>query len=107
MPMTGTLSANAKRGGNAGTDQQRAGQSRPFGVGDGLDVVQGAAGLLQDLPGQRQYAPDVIARSEFRHHPAIFGVHRHLRVQRMGEQAALGMVQSNAGFIAGGFDSED
>ena len=101
------LEREAQRGGNAGADQQRPGQPRPFGIGDGLDIVQGAAGLLQDLPGQRQHAPDVVARGEFRHHPAVFGVHRHLGVQRMGEQAALRMVQSNAGFIAGGFDSED
>ena len=68
---------------------------------------QGAARLLQDLPGQRQHAPDVVARSQFRHHAAVFGVHRHLGMQGVGEQAALGMVQRNAGFVAGGFDSED
>jgi hypothetical protein len=34
-------------------------------------------------------------------------VHRDLRVQGMGQQPALRIVQSEAGFIAGGFDAED
>jgi hypothetical protein len=34
-------------------------------------------------------------------------VHGDLRVQGMGQQPALRIVQSEAGFIAGGFDAED
>jgi hypothetical protein len=34
-------------------------------------------------------------------------MHGDLRMQGMGQQPALGIVQSQAGFIAGGFDAEN
>jgi hypothetical protein len=55
---------------------------------------------------QRDQAPDVVARCQFRHHAAIGLVHRHLGMHRMAEQAAPGIVERDAGFVAGGFDAE-
>jgi hypothetical protein len=49
----------------------------------------------------------MVARRKFWYHAAVFLVHRDLRVQGVGKQAALRVVQSKAGFIAGGFDTED
>jgi hypothetical protein len=34
-------------------------------------------------------------------------MHRDLRMQRMREQSAFGVIQSDTGFIAGGFDTEN
>ena len=101
------LEGESQRGGDARAHQQRPGQPRPFGVGDALDVLQGAARFLQHLAGERQHAADMVARGQFRHHAAVFGVHRHLGMQGVGEQAALGVVERDAGFVAGGFDAED
>jgi hypothetical protein len=55
---------------------------------------------------QRDQAADVVARGQFRHHAAIGFVHRHLGMHRMAEQAAPGIVERDAGFVAGGFDAE-
>ena len=49
----------------------------------------------------------MVARGQFRHHAAVGLVHRHLRMHGMGEQAALRVVEGDAGFVAGGFDAED
>ncbi len=46
------------------------------------------------------------ARRQFRHHPAVFVVHRDLRIQRMRQQAVRAVIQRNTGFIAGGFDAK-
>ena len=59
-----------------GTNQQRASQSRPLGVGDGGELLQSAIRPLEQAAGQRQQAPDVIARGELRHHAAVFGMQR-------------------------------
>ena len=90
---------------DAGADQQRAGQTGPGGVGDGVEVGQRCAGLAQDFPGQRQNPADVVAGRQFRHHPAVIGVQGHLGVQCVGKQAAPGVVEGDAGFVAGGFDA--
>jgi hypothetical protein len=42
---------------------------------------------------------------EFRHYPAVIGVQRHLGMQGMGAQAPPGVIQGDAGFVAGGFDA--
>ncbi len=56
--------------------------------------------------GQRHHAPDVVARGELGHHAAVRLVHRHLRMQRVGQQAASAVVEREAGLVAGGFDAE-
>jgi hypothetical protein len=51
----------------------------------------------------------MIARREFRHHPAVVRMHAHLRVQGVREQdaASIGAVQRHTRFVAGGFDSKN
>ncbi len=65
-------------GRNARAYQQRACQPRSLGVGDPFDILQGAAGFRGYLAGERQDAADMVARGQFRHHAAIFGVHCYL-----------------------------
>ena len=91
----------------ARADQQGAGQAGPLGEGDRVDVRQCQAGVLQCLAGEGQHSPDVIARGQFRHHAAEAFVHRDLRMQALGEQAALGAIERDPGFVAGGFDSQN
>ena len=44
---------------------------------------------------------------QFRHHAAEFGVDGALRVHGVREQAARGVVDRDAGLVAGGLDPED
>jgi hypothetical protein len=59
------------------------------------------------LPQQRNGAADVVARGQLGDDAAIFLVHGDLRMQGMRQQAALGVIQSKAGFVTGGFDAEN
>ncbi len=101
------LESESQRGGDTRAHQQCTGQPRPFGVGNAFNILKGAIRFLQHLAGERQDAADMVARGEFRHHAAVFGVHRHLGMQGVRKQAALRVVERNAGFIAGGFDSQN
>ena len=61
---------------------------------------------------QRQHTANMVAAGQLRHHTAIGTVHFNLAVQRMAEQGGHALSirhahQGHAGFIAGGFDSED
>jgi hypothetical protein len=93
--------------GETGAHQQGAGQSRPPGIGDGVQVGQAQPRLLQDRPGQGDHPADVIPGRQFRHHAAVFGVHGHLGMDPVGQQASLGIEHGQAGFIAGGFNAKD
>ena len=94
-----------ERAGDARAHQERARQARPCGIGDALDRLQATSGLRQRLPRERQDAADVVARSQFGHHPPILGMHGDLGVQRVRQQAARRIVKRHAGFVAGGFDT--
>ena len=91
----------------ASTDQQRAGQPWSFGVGHRIHIGQWYAGLLQRAVQQWQQAADVIARGQLRHHAAIGVMQGHLRMQRMREQAALAVIERQAGFVARALYPED
>ncbi len=92
--------------GEARAGKQCAGQPRPGGVGNGIDVGLGAAGLGQHLLQQGGKPADVIARSQLGNDAAVILVHRHLRMHRMGEQTARAVVQGEAGFVAGRFNAQ-
>ncbi|MNN20641.1 hypothetical protein D3C81_1339320 [compost metagenome] len=96
-----------ERIGDRSAHQQCAGKPRPLGVGNGVDVLARAAGVVQHLAQQGQHAADMVARGQFGHHAAVFAVHGDLRVQRVREQAGPGVIEGQPGFIAGGFDTED
>ena len=76
-------------------------------VGDAVEVGERESGVREHPPGQRNDAAHVVARRELRHDAAVGFVHRHLRVQRVGDEAAARVVDREAGFVAGGFDAED
>ena len=92
--------------GAGGADQQRTNQPGAGGVGDGLDLLAAGAGLIQHLADQRQHAFDVVARSELRHNATIDAMQIDLTEQRVGQQAALAVVERDAGLVAGGFQAQ-
>ena len=94
--------------------QQGAGQARAAREGDGVEIARANLRFVQHAPGQRQHAPDVIARRQLRDHAAVVFMHRHLRMQGLRQQAVCrvraatqAVVERDAGFVAGGFDAED
>ena len=87
--------------------QQGADQSGAGGEGDAVDVVRRAVGVRQHLADQRQGLAHMITRGQLRHHAAVVGVQGDLAVQGVGQQALFGVVNGDAGFIAGGLDAED
>jgi hypothetical protein len=48
----------------------------------------------------------MVAAGQFRHHPAILGMQRDLRIQRVRQQAAAGLVNGHPGFVAGAFNAQ-
>lgn len=74
---------------------------------DRVDVVAMRAALGHHFVEQRQRAANVVARCELGHDAAVFAVHRDLRMERVCEQAALRVVEREAGFVAGAFDAEN
>ncbi len=92
---------------DACADQQRARQTRPLRVCDPIEIGQPDVRLRKHALGQRNDAPDMIARREFRHDTPITLVNRDLRMQRMREQAPVRVEYGYTGFVAGGFDAED
>lgn len=93
--------------GHARAHEQRARQARAGSVGHRIDIGRAQARLGERLLEQHGQAADVIARGELGHHATIRGVQVDLRVQPVREQAGIGVVDRDAGFITGGFDAED
>ena len=96
-----------KRARNPRTDQQRPRESRPLRVRDAVEIGEREAGFCKRSLGQRDNALHMIARRELRHDTAVRLVHGHLRVQRVGNETALGVVNGDAGLIAGSLKAED
>ncbi|ABA52958.1 hypothetical protein BURPS1710b_A0840 [Burkholderia pseudomallei 1710b] len=92
---------------DARADEQRAREAGPLRERDRVDVVAARAACGEHLFEQRQRAANVVARRELGNDTAVFAVHRDLRVKRVREQAALGVVEREAGFVAGAFDAEN
>ena len=90
-----------------GAGHQCTDQARPRGIGHAAKLLQTDSGPLDDRLGQGQQITNVVARSQFRHHAAIFRMEFNLAVQYVGEQTALAVIDREAGFIAGAFDSQD
>ena len=87
-----------QRIGKARTSQQCAAQARALRKGNRVNVGIAYACFLQATLRQRHDTADMITTGQFGDNAAVFGVHRHLCVQMMRQQAALSIVERNAGF---------
>jgi hypothetical protein len=95
-----------KAGADAGANQQGTCQSGTRGISYRIEFGQCCLRLRQYLAGQRQHPADVVAGRQFRNHAAVLCVQGDLGMQGMGQQAAVRVIERNAGFVAGGFDAE-
>jgi hypothetical protein len=93
--------------GDARTHQQRTRETRPLRVCNRSKFLDRVTGSSQNLAGERQNPPHVVARGEFRNNAPIGGVERDLGVQHIAEQAPFRIVECNAGLVARGFYSQD
>lgn len=93
--------------GNRAADHQRADQARSGGVGNAFQVSTNLAGLSQHLIAQRQQLAHMVPRCQLRHHAAIVRVHIDLTEQGVRKQPLFAVEQGHAGFITGGFNTEN
>src|SRR5689334_22446758 len=97
----------AERIRDARADQKRSRESRPARVRDRVDVAHVEAGTFEHVLHERQHPTDVIARGEFGDDATERFMERGLRMQRIGEKTALGVVERDAGFVARRLDAEN
>ena len=74
----GNVQCVGKAVGDAGTHQQCARKAGTLGVGNGIEVSERKVVLSQQFPRERDDAPNVIARGQFRNNAAVVGVHGDL-----------------------------
>ena len=106
---------SGQRMGERGAYEQRAGEAGALGVGDGGQIRGASPAPGEQLPRQGHHATHMIPRRQLRHDASIHFVHRDLRMHDMAEQppgrtgarARGRFVESDAGFVARGLDSED
>ena len=95
----------SERVGDAAADQQCAGEPRPRGHCDRVDLAGRAPGVTEDPLQQRQHAANVVAGREFRHDATVVLMHVHLGVKRLGQQSGLAVEKRDSGLVAGGLDA--
>ena len=93
--------------GHRGTHHQCPHQTGARRVGNGIEVGLVQTGLRQDLGGQGQGFANMVPGRQFRHHAAVFGVHFHLAVQALRQQAPVGVIDRDTGLVATGFNPQN
>jgi hypothetical protein len=96
----------AERVGDARADEERAGKPRTARLRNRIEIARRDARASENVLRERQDAANVIARCEFGHDAAERLVERRLRMQRVGDEAALGVVQRDTGLVAGRLDAQ-
>jgi hypothetical protein len=88
------------------TDEQRANQARTACHGDGVQIGERNARLLNRFAHDWHDLPEMFARGKLRYHTAILAVNPHLRCDNARENAPTARNNRCSGFIARGFDAE-
>jgi hypothetical protein len=93
--------------GGGDADQQAADKSWAVGDGDGVDLGKGDPRLGERFGDNRQNIFNVSAAGDFRDHATITRVDFHLACDNIAANGDAVLDDGSAGFIAGGFNSED
>ena len=96
----GLIDGKCQGVGEARTGQQCATQARALRKGNRVNIGIAYTCFLQATLRQRHDTADMVAAGQLGDNAAVFSVHRHLCVQMMRQQAVLGIVERNAGFVA-------
>ena len=87
------------------SDHQRDRQTRPLRGGDGVKLSGVYTRFAQRGLHDGHQVPQMFARGQFRHHPAVLGMQPDLRGNDTGQNPAVAH-DRRAGFIAGSFNGE-
>ncbi len=87
--------------------QQRSGQPRPAGHGDGVQVGEGDAGLRQRRADHGNDGAQMLAAGQLRNHSAVAGVGGDLRGDHRGKRTRAALDNRGGGLVARGFNPED
>lgn len=87
-------------------NQESSSEPRPLCVSDAAKVAHAIPILIEQRFDHWKQVANMIARSQFRDHTAIFRVQCNLGMNAMSEQPCGNIVQRHTGFVAGGLDSE-
>ncbi len=88
-------------------DEQSADQAGTLGDGDGIEVLQSDAGLLDGFADDRDDLAEMFAGGEFRDDSAVFSVNFDLGRDDAGENAFAVGDDGGGGFVAGRFDPKN
>jgi len=88
-------------------DKKRADQSRPLRDANRIDVLEPHLRLLNRFAHNRRDLPQVFARGQLRHDPAVFAVNINLRRNDAGQDFYAVGDNRRRRFIARRFDSEN
>ena len=84
--------------GNA--DQKRAGETRAFGDGDGVEIGEGDVGSRHGLADHRDDVAKMFAGREFRDNATIVRMERHLRGDDVRQRGGSGADDGRCGLVA-------
>ena len=90
-----------------GANQQCTCEPRALCVGNGMNGFERSSAVCEYAPQKRDGAPDVVARGELGNDATVFLMHGDLRVQAVGYETSVRVVECNAGFVAGRFNAEN
>ena len=88
-------------------DHERSDQSRAGRISDRLQIGHVEARLSQHVTNHRREPRGMVARSQLGDDATEGLVYLDLAEQRLRQQAAVRIVNGDAGFVAAGFDTED
>ena len=101
------VEAEGQRAADHGADHQSPDQSRAGCERHRIDVRPPSPGIVEERVQQGHDLADMVAGGEFRHHAAVAGVQFDLAVERVRKQPGAGVVERDAGLVAGCLDAED
>jgi len=88
-------------------DKQRADESRTARHGDGVEVVQREAGLLEGFADDGNDLAEMFAGGKLRNYSTVLCVQVDLRGDNVGKDLPAVGDNRGGGFVAGRFDAED
>jgi len=103
----GQAEGKGQRLGIGDAHEQSPGQAGTGGNGDGIEIVQGDAGLLDGGADDWNDGAKMFAAGQLGDYSAIAGVGCDLRGNNGGECARAAFDDSSGGFVAGAFNAEN
>ena len=105
--MSGSSLREGERLGVGDADEQRSGEARAAGDGDGVEIGERDAGLRKSRADDGNDGAQMLAAGQLGNHAAIARVCGDLRGDDGRKRARAALDDGRGGFVAGGFDAEN